>query len=648
MRLLSIVFLAVFGPGLSPAGAEQAPLAPVMELVRADEWDAARRAARPIGPVALDIVEWRRLRAGEGTPGDHADFLRRNGDWPGLARLRRRGEEALDATTPARTVRALFGDAPPQTGNGAYHLSRALRHAGRTAEADDVLVRAWRRIPMSREEEETLLRNHGALLRPYNRERLDMLLWRGESARAEAFLPEVGTDLRRLARARIGLRRGVRGVDALIAQVPRDLADDPGLAYERFLWRKRKGRFDSALDLIQAQSSSAGRLGRPALWAGHRRSMARQLMRDGRAGAAYRLASNHHLSEGAAFADLEWLSGYIALRGLGDPGTALDHFRRFRAAVSTPISLGRAGYWQGLAQEALGDPQAARAAFARAAEHQTSFYGLLAAERIGRGMDPALAAAAPVRPDWRKAGFAESSVLRAALLFHAAGELSLAEQFLAHLAEGLDRDGFEHLADLAERLDEPHLAVRIAKQAARQGHVLMDLYYPRHPLAAERLPVAPELALAIARRESEFDPGVVSPAGARGLMQLMPRTARSVARELGLAYRPGALLGDWRYNARLGAGYLDRLIGEFGQSYVLVAAAYNAGPGRVRRWIERHGDPRAPGVDPVDWIERIPFRETRNYVMRVMESLPVYRARLRGRAGPITLSRELRATPQGL
>ena len=201
------------------------------------------------------------------------------------------------------------------------------------------------------------------------------------------------------------------------------------------------------------------------------------------------------------------------------------------------------------------------------------------------------------------------------------------------------------LADLALSLDAPHIALKIAKQAAQQGYMLPRSYYPLHPLRSEELPVAPELTLSIARRESEFNPVAVSGAGARGIMQLMPRTAQAMTSKLGLGYNGDRLLTDWRYNSQLGSAYLALLIEEFGKSYVLVAAGYNAGPSRPRKWIERFGDPRNESVDAVDWIEHIPFDETRNYVMRVMESLPVYRARLTGQVQELTLSQELRQSP---
>jgi soluble lytic murein transglycosylase len=255
-------------------------------------------------------------------------------------------------------------------------------------------------------------------------------------------------------------------------------------------------------------------------------------------------------------------------------------------------------------------------------------------------MDPALTGTTDYG-DWRTSDFAQSSVLAAGLLLQKAGERSLAERFLTHLAESLDERGVGQLANLAFELEEPHIALMIAKRAADAGIVVPAAYYPVVDLGAARPGVPPELALAIARRESEFDPVVVSGVGARGLMQLMPATAEEMAGDLGLPYSASRLLSDPAYNATLGVAYLQELIDEFGGNFVLVAAAYNAGPSRPRRWVQDRGDPRSGQIDVIDWIEHVPFTETRNYIMRVMESLPVYRARLSGRTEPLRLSEEL-------
>ena len=636
-KLWCILLMISVVPGLAGA----ADLREIMQAVRADRWDDARALAGQDGALEQDIVTWRWLRAGEGTFDEYRAFLLRNSDWPGLNRVRIRGEAAIHATDSPRDVIAYFDGRSPVTGAGGLALTRAYDALDMTADAEAQAVLTWRTLPLSAPAHAWLMDRFGRHLAPHHTERLDAMLWQGAADSARLMLDLVDRNWRALAVARLTLRNAGPGVDKLIEAVPAALADDPGLAYERFQWRARKGFEDGAIALLDGRSISAAALGEPARWAERRRRYARQMMRAGRSELAYRLAANNALTEGPSYADLEWLAGFIALRQLKEPAVALAHFDRFAAAVETPISLGRAGYWQGRALTDLGRAEDARAAFTRAAAHQTSFYGQLAAEALGIPMSEAIVAGR--EPDaWSNALFSGSSVLRAARLFHEAGERNLAEWFLTHLAENSDDAGRRGLIELALSWDDTHIALRLAKAAAQRGQVLAQGYFPVTDLAQHDHPVAPELVLAIARRESEFDPVVVSGAGARGLMQLMPGTAQDMARNLSLPYSPAALLSDPGYNARLGTAYLDELISEFGHNYVLVAAAYNAGPGRVRGWIESYGDPRSAGVDVVDWIEKIPFRETRNYVMRVTESLVIYRARLAGRVLAFDLSDELK------
>ncbi|MBN2906780.1 MAG: lytic transglycosylase domain-containing protein [Rhodobacteraceae bacterium] len=628
---------------VAPASAQEADaLARAMEQVRADHWDTARALAEPGGQVALDIVEWRRLRAGQGTFQDYRDFLDRNPDWPGLDRLRAQAEGTIPADADPAQVVAFFGEARPITGEGTLRLVQAYAALGQMGDAQALAVLAWRSLPLSQGGQVALLSRFRQALAPHHLARLDEMLWQGNATSARRVLPLTPEGSEALAEARIALRERAAGVDARIEAVPEALQGDPGLAYERFLWRARKGRNADAIDLMEERSTSAQALGRPAEWANWRRIFARQVLREGDAKRAYRLAANHFLTEGEDYADLEWLAGFIALRFSDDPETALIHFRNFEAAVQTPISLGRAGYWEGRTLEALGQPEAAQAAYAKGGAYQSSFYGLLAAEKAGMGMDPALTGQ-ETYPGWRDAPFANGSVLRAALMFHQAGERNLMEWFMTHLAETADAHGQQQLAGLALRLGEHHVALRIAKVAAGQGNIMMGAYFPVTDLAQGDHPVPTELVMSIARRESEFDPAVTSGAGARGLMQLMPRTAQAMATKLDVAYSGDALTADPGYNARLGGAYLAHLIEEFGPNPVLVAAAYNAGPSRAHTWISERGDPRSAGVDVIDWIEMIPFRETRNYVMRVTESLPIYRARLSGQTAPLTLSAELKS-----
>jgi soluble lytic murein transglycosylase len=419
------------------------------------------------------------------------------------------------------------------------------------------------------------------------------------------------------------------------------LSNSPGLAYERFIWRMRKDRYEEAATLIVDSSSSAETLGRPEDWAERRALLARRLLRDGDPRMAYRVAAPHHLAGGSDYADLEFIAGFVALRHLGDAQAGLDHFRRLTAAVSTPISLARGAYWEGRALDQLGQTDAARAAFARAAQNHTAYYGLLAAERQGMPLDPEILGRQQY-PDWQTASFADSSVLQAAILLQQAGDRALAKRFLLHLAEGLNAQELGQLGDMALSLDEPHFAVLIGKQAAERGIILPRVYYPVTDLVPDGLAVSRALALSIARRESEFDPGVISPAGARGLMQVMPETARMMATKLGKGFDRARLTSDPAYNAALGSEYLKQLLEEFGPSIALIASGYNAGPGRPRAWVEQFGDPRRDDVDVVDWVEMIPFSETRTYVMRVAESVVIYRAKLKGEAGPIDITGELK------
>ena len=275
-----------------------------------------------------------------------------------------------------------------------------------------------------------------------------------------------------------------------------------------------------------------------------------------------------------------------------------------------------------------------------AAQYQTSFYGQLAAEKIGFTSDKTLAEGQEVG-DWRSAEFTKTSPVRAGILLHYADEQNLMRWFFTHVAEELTETQSVQLAEIALELDRPFVALGVAKEAAKNGFVIPKSYFPVTDLATYSVDVDPEVAMSIARRESELNPEAVSPAGARGLMQIMPGTARQVADNIGADYSKSRLTSDWRYNAKLGTAYLGGLLEQYDGSYILAFAGYNAGPHRANQWISRFGDPRDAIVDQVDWIEHIPFRETRNYVMRVMESLHVYRARLSGETVPLQLSSDL-------
>ncbi len=629
------------GTAVAQTAAEGRAFARALEVAKAGDWNAAEaQADRAAGPLGGDIVEWLRLRGGNGAWTDYRDFLARNGDWPGLDAVRRAAEVRMPLDLPPAEVVAFFGGTAPLSGVGALRLGDALRDTGHMDKAAAAVGAAWTNLSMTLSEQDAIGRDWATTVAPLTGARLDALLWRGLTGEAEAMLPLVDADTETLARARIAVRRDEDGSTALINALPAKMRSDPGLAYERYLYRVRQGRWDEAAEYMLRYSTTADTLGRPEMWMERRANLAREALQRGEVATAYGLASSGHGVAGSDYADAEWMAGFIALTRMKDPGRAIAHFERFQTLVFTPISLGRAGYWLGLAREAAGDEPGAIKAFLAAASQQTSFFGQLAAERLGIGFE-ARYAEDTAAPDWRVQPFMDSSVVRAGYLLLLAGEDGRAAQFFRRAAEGRSPETRAALAQMAIDLGRPHIGIRIAKDAALEGIVLPAQYYPLHAIARQEWPVPTELAMAIARQESEMNPAAASEAGARGLMQLMPATASDVARARGIAHDPARLTRDPMYNARLGTAYLSEMLEYYHGSYVLAAAAYNAGPGRVDQWVKAFGDPRA-GTDPVVWIESIPYSETRNYVMRILEGMQVYRVRLRGAPMPVQIAADIR------
>ena len=652
MRLTNLriglpVALAIFVGGVSMAMGQTpskngAAFATALSAAESGDWgNAIAIARRNQDPIAFEIIEWSRLRDGEGRFSEYEAFLKANADWPGLPLLQKVSEQHIPAGMNPQRVVAYFATQAPQTGLGALRLAQAYQAQGQNDKASATVIHAWREFSLSQAEQNALWGAFSNTLKPHNADRLDLLLWNRKVTEAGRMLSLVPPAQRALAEVRIALQRNKNGVDAMISALPNAEKQDGGLAYDRFRWRAGKDLWDTAHDMLVERSGSAESLGRPEFWADKRRTYARRAMRTGDNKTAYYLASQHFLTpDQNGYSDLEWLSGYLALQKFNDPARAVQHFRNFRASIVSPISVGRAGYWLGRSYEAMGDAANAKASYALAATYQTSFYGQLAAERAGLPPDQSIAGA-ELPADWTKQAFLRTDSVRAAFLMHFAGDDMLARRFLTHASESLSVQERAALGQLALDLDQPNTALKIAKAAATNGDVIPRAYYPITDLAEFDGPVPVELALAIARQESEFNPDAQSPVGALGLMQVMPATGKAVAKDLGISYSTKSLGGDWEYNARIGTAYLADMLERYDGSALLAAAAYNAGPHRADRWIRDYGDPRSANVDAIDWIETIPFRETRNYVMRVNEALFIYRARLSGTAPAHVLEREL-------
>lgn len=627
-------------PLATPVLAEdRGAMALALAAADAGDWVTARDAALRSGPVAEALVGWQALRAGHGRFEDYLDFLRARPDWPGLTLLQRQGDATLRPDLPAPDIRDWFGARLPATLRAETAFLSALEGDAARAER----ARFWTATPLDPAEETAFLDSYADELTPLLTARAGAMLDLGEWRQAERLLPRLPDADRPPMAARIALQARRGGVDDLILALPDEDRADPGLTLDRFRWRVRAKLHEGAQELMLAASTSAEALRRPAEWAQMRVDYARLAMRNGDWPRAEKLAAAHFLPpDNRHYTDLEWLAGFAALKqDAGD--RALAHFRHLETVVGSAISTARALYWQGRAHEALGDRAAAEAAYARAAATPGVYYGQLAAEKIGARMPAAYAVSGrgiDSLPDWR-GEMRDNSVFQAGLWLLATGRRDEAQRFFLHLAETAAPEDIARMARLMIEAGAPWHGLRLSKRAADRGAIYPAAHFPLTGLEQSDLGLPPELVMAIARQESEFNHTVASRVGARGLMQLMPGTARQMAVQLGLPYDLPRLTTDPAYNARLGAAYLRGLRDRFGSSTALTASGYNAGPGRPARWLRDFGDLRRD-VDPVDWVELIPFDETRNYVMRVTEAMPVYRARINGRPAPLAPTWDLR------
>lgn len=643
MRLLRDILAAgllMTAPLALPAKAEDAgAMALALSAADARDWTTARDAARRSGPMAEALVGWQAMRAGHGDFGDYLAFIRVHGDWPGLALLRERGDRKLPTGLPEQDIRDWFGDGLPATLRAEEAYLTTLDDDAAKVERE----RFWLSAPLDLAEETTFLAAHREQLEPLMTARAAAMLDLQEWAQADRLLPRLPEADRPLLAARIALQSGRGGVDDLILALPADIRADPGLTLDRFLWRVGAKQHEGAQALMLEASTSADALRVPDLWAQMRVDYARLAMRNGDWPRAEALAKAHFLDRANKhYADLEWLAGFAALHQ-GAADRALDHFLHLETVVGSSISKARAFYWQGRAQEGLGDADAAQKAYAQAAAMPATYYGQLAAEKTGATMPADYAvtgAATQTLPDWRGSALGTNSVFEAGLWLLATGRPDDAQRFFLHLSETADPQDTVRMSRLMYEAGAPWHGLRLSKRAADRGVIYPAAHFPLTGLEKTDLGLPPELILSISRQESEFNHTVSSPAGALGLMQLLPGTAEDMARKLGIRYDRARLTRDPAYNARLGAAYLDGLRQRFGTSTALVASGYNAGPGRPARWLTDFGDLRRD-FDPVDWVELIPFDETRNYVMRVTEAMPVYRSRIDGAPAPIVPSFEL-------
>ena len=635
-------------------GSEAAKLHDALEAAKSgDVTRASAIQATFSDPLARKVVEWAMID-NAGTMLSFFDIAAAERDmegWPRASRRRAAGEKTMETSSvPPQQVIDWFNGKDPETPEGAMALAGAYQTLGRTSLAQQVIRGFWREHVFEADEQSRMRARFGQYLTPDDdAQRLETLLYGSQGPAARAMLDIVTPDQRALGEARIALRADRNDAPQLVEQVPANLQNDPGLAFDRaHFYRKRN------LDVVAVSYVRNFPTALPdnpeidaAIWT-ERRNLMNSALRNGDVQGAYAAATNTGLPKGLEYAEAEFFAGWIALTKMHDPALADQHFAKIETVVSSPISISRAYYWRGRAAEARGDTAAANRFWTEGAQYYTAFYGQLSAEKIGQreltlGVDPT-----PSATD--RSNFEARELIRAARMIGDAGEHDVFRSFVIAAAETLpNAEELALLVDMARLYGDQDLSMRVVREGAQKGIYLPDRGYPVVSTPQEAGAAEPAFMLAIARQESNFDPNAHSGPGARGLMQLMPGTASILARRLGMSYS-AERLNQSDYNLRLGGVYLGQLVADFGGSYPMAAAGYNAGPGRPSQWVSYCGDPRGGGTDPTDFIECIPFSETRNYVMRTMETTEVYRARLNGGSAPLTLAEDLKRgswTPSG-
>jgi len=600
------------------------------KALKARNWRKARsHAEKATYTLPAKYIQWSWLRTYKGGASfdDITLFMIDNPDWPYRQTLMRRAEEALVNPVSIERTLSWFADTTPLTGMGMLRYGEALIANGDILKGAQWIRTAWKEGNFSKKHEKKIKKKHKKILSTSDHEeRLNRLLWDKRAVDAIRLLDYVSNTQKKLAIARIRLMRMSKNVDAALAQIPTSDLNHPGLMYERAKWRRRKGKHEGAREILLKQDETAPRADK---WWLERQIQARKLLRLGHISEAYQLVSKHGLEPGGKFAAAEWEAGWIALRFLHDYDIALKHFKRLYNNVSYPISRSRGAYWIGRTYTAMKDAKSADYWFGEASSYASTFYGQVAMKEMDQNFLPTIRVS--TKPKSAIISKADKSEL-VKIVKHLAelGESKRARPFLLKLTEqAASLEEHAYIGTLAHEIDRPDYAIAVAKRASQLGTELTHISWPTTSHAPENPPIELPLILAITRQESAFAADAISPVGARGLMQLMPATARSVSKKLKISYSKNKLTSQPDYNTLLGSTYLGGLIRRFDGSYIMAIASYNAGSSRVRQWTKEWGDPRKGEIDIIDWIELIPFRETRNYVQRVMENLQVYRQLLR-------------------
>ena len=576
--------------------------------------------------IGRNLVQWYKLKGtGDVSFREAKKFISENPDWPNIKTIRKNAEKSLNSSVPSREIISWFGKYPPLTANGMRHFLNALISSGKTAQAMQTLKNWWPKTVMTPNDQDMIIDQFGQYLGSQDHERrLRSIIHDKHYTASRRLARKLGNGYAQLVEAKIALIEQKSNVNGLVSAVPASLRNNEALMLARTQWRRKNDQDSGAIELLN-RAPAHNRLSDPSSWWKERHIMARRLMERKTWGSAYKLVADHRQKDGFSFAQAEFLAGWLALRKVGKPWDAFKHFERLFNAVESPISRARGAYWAGLASDTLKHPEIAIQWYQVAAKHQTTFYGQMAAQRIGLPLG--LLKETPIQTTQKdRDDFARNGLIRAAILLNKASQHDDAKRFIK-LYAGNKGTGLAYSlsAELAKTFGYNDNAVRIAKLAERKGYLMPSYLFPVLPEArSAKYAVHPAFNHGIMRQESAFDQYAKSHAGARGLMQLMPPTAKETAQRAGFPYSKARLTSDPNYNMTLGSLYIKQMLDRFDGNRTLAIAAYNAGPGRVSGWLKEIGDPRDPNIDEADWIETIPVYETRNYVHRVSEAVNVY------------------------
>jgi soluble lytic murein transglycosylase len=627
----------------------------VVRLVQKDDFAPARILMGKLSdPGAQKLAQWYYYRNGayDATPDELAAFRESNPLWPDRAGLEDRVEEALfwREQNPAKIL-SYYRERRPVSGPGKAALGGALIATGRTDEGRSLIRTAWRQHLLTPAIETRLKDKFAETLRPEDHKaRLDWLLVRNRKndlKTIERMVPLIDKKWEPAVKAQIAFIKGEKNAGTLLSGLDSAVKDDPAVLLARIQWARRNDKDEQVWELLRSAPTDGPELVNPLSWWDQRETQIRNALNGGNPKMAYALAQGYAGSLPAEeLSDAAFLAGWLALRFMNEPKAAHKHLLTSAAAGGLPKHRARAGYWLGRTELVLGNKRSASARFADAAQYTHTFYGQLARQMAEPRITPFAMRpyARPSKADIR--AFTRNPVIMALGAANKAGLEGLVPVFTYDLARQITSPPEMTLAcELASRLTGPDRAVRMAKIAMNRGFPV-ELYaypdvLPDFKMLADGDALEEPLIHALTRQESEFNPTIVSSAGAMGLMQLLPSTAKEVAKAHDLKFDKKKLMSDPSYNLSLGSAFLHRLIRNYDGSYIMALAAYNAGPGRVRQWVALFGDPREKKVDPVDWIERIPFTETREYVLKIMESAQVYRARLNRKGDTLRLAQDL-------